>query len=61
MQERAEIHFEPGGHFPFPSHVLPFLDKWLKKIMLDKKYKDEKSIFNNICLGSRRYTAVYGM
>jgi cephalosporin-C deacetylase-like acetyl esterase len=30
MPERAEIHFEPGGHFPFLTHALPFLDKWLK-------------------------------
>jgi hypothetical protein len=31
MPERTEIHFEPGGHFPFLTHALPFLDKWLKK------------------------------
>jgi cephalosporin-C deacetylase-like acetyl esterase len=30
MPERAEIHFESGGHFPFLTHALPFLDKWLK-------------------------------
>jgi hypothetical protein len=27
MPEWAEIHFEPGGHFPFLTHALPFLDK----------------------------------
>jgi len=30
MPERKEIHFEPGGHFPFLTHALPFLDKWLR-------------------------------
>jgi hypothetical protein len=29
MPERAEIHFEAGGHFPFLTHAIPFLDKWL--------------------------------
>jgi hypothetical protein len=29
MPDRAELHFEQGGHFPFLTHALPFLDKWL--------------------------------
>jgi cephalosporin-C deacetylase-like acetyl esterase len=31
MPERAEILFLPGGHLPYVTPVLPFLDKWLKK------------------------------
>jgi hypothetical protein len=31
MPERAEILFLPGGHMPYVTPILPFLDKWLKE------------------------------
>jgi hypothetical protein len=31
IPERAEILFLPGGHIPYVTPILPFLDKWLKE------------------------------